>query len=76
MEKKFNKVYRLAKVHTKNNDGTFEIILFDNKEEYNYSCYASEKIFETEEEAIEWALNSNDWKYSNFTVIPIYSKIF
>jgi hypothetical protein len=43
MEKKFNKVYRLAKIHTKNNDGTFEITFIDERE-HNYGpYYASEK---------------------------------
>jgi hypothetical protein len=70
MENKFNKVYRLAKVHTKNNDGTFEIIFRDERE-HNYESY---KTFDSEEEAVEWALNSPDWMYSDFTVIPIYSK--
>ena len=74
MEKKFNKVFRLAKVHTKNNDGTFEIILVDNKEDNYRGYYASEKTFDTEEEAIEYAINSPDWMWSDFTIIPIYSK--
>jgi hypothetical protein len=76
MEKKFNKVYRLAKIHTKNNDGTFEITFIDERE-HNYGpYYASEKTFDSEEEAVEWALNSPDWMYSDFTVIPIYSKTY
>jgi hypothetical protein len=75
MSKQFNKVFRLLKLQTKNNDGTFEIIFFDNKE-HNYGpYYASEKIFDTEEEAIKYAINSPDWMYSDFTIIPIYSKI-
>ena len=75
MEKKFNKIFRLAKVHTKNNDGTFEIILLDNKEDNYGPYYASEKTFDTEEEAIEYAINSSEWMWSDFTIIPIYSKI-
>lgn len=72
----YSKKFRLAKVYTKNNDGTFEITLTDNKE-YNYGpYYASEKVFDSEEEAIEFALNHEDWKYSDFTLIPIYSKVY
>jgi hypothetical protein len=76
MENKYKKVWRLAKVYTKNNDGTFEIILTDNKE-YNYGpYYASEKTFDSEEEAIEYALGHKDWMYSDFTLIPVYSNTY
>ena len=34
----------------------------------------TEEIFDTEDEAIQVALNDDDWKYSDFTVLPVYSK--
>ena len=75
MESNYTKKYRLAKVRTKNNDGNFEIILFDNDKENYGPSYAADETFDTEEEAVQFALGDKDWMYSEFTVIPIYSKI-
>ena len=74
MENKYNKKFRLAKVRTKNNDGSFEIVLFDNAAENYGPSYAADETFDTETEAVQFALENKDWMYSEFTVIPIYSK--
>ena len=70
----YTKKYRLAKIRTVNNRGTFNIVLTDNEKQNYGPEYAAEEIFDTEDEAIQFALNDDDWKYSDFTVLPVYSK--
>lgn len=72
----YNKKFRLAKIRTISNDGTFEIILYDNDKNNYVMSYAADENFDTEEEAITFALNNDDWKYSEFTIIPVYSRKF
>ncbi len=52
------------------------IITFRDNEKTSYNgSYAADEIFDTEDEAIQFALNDENWKYSNFTIIPVYEKI-
>ena len=73
----YTKKYRLAKIRTENNNGIFDIVFRDNEEKgyYGQGYYAAEEIFDSEDEAIEFAIHSSDWMHSEFTIIPIYEKI-
>ncbi len=79
MEKNYKKKFRLVYISTNRVNDNFEIKFMDNTDDGGYyynNISASEETFDTEDEAIEFALNSDKWNYLEFTLIPIYTKIF
>lgn len=71
----YKKRFRLAYLSTRRINDSHEIVICDETKDNYGGYYAAEEEFDTEEEAIEHAMTSEDWKYrSNFVVLPFYEK--
>lgn len=69
------KKFRLLYLRTTNQDNDF-IVEFCDDNEYHYYGWSAKKLeFDSEEEAIQFAINNSPWKSSEFTIIPFWSII-
>jgi len=65
--------YRLLKLTQKREGDTFYIALVDVTGDNYGFYYAKDETFDSEEEALEHAMKSDDWKYTAFTVLKTYT---
>lgn len=72
---KYTKKYRLAFIHTNRINDSYNIVIHDEAKDSYSNYYACEEEFDTEEEALEHAANSEDWKYNeSIIILPVYHK--
>ena len=65
--------YRLLKLTHKRKGDEFYIALQDITENNYGFRYAKDEVFDSEEDALEHAMKSDDWKYTVFTVLKTYT---
>lgn len=72
--KKIIKKYQLFYI-SETQIGDTKIEVLEKRKDYSsYGGYsARDDIFDTEEQALEYAINSGDWMWRRFTILPIYS---
>jgi hypothetical protein len=73
-KKKIRKFYRLLEVGTTEHDRSLLVTTLSVSVDYDGRYRSVEECeFDSEEEAIDYALTSKDWEYRTFTILPVYS---
>jgi hypothetical protein len=73
LKKTLKTLYRLVEVKEHKTEYSNQLV-FMNSADYHYRSREVEvHIFNTHDEALQYALSSENWTHRDFTVIPVYS---